>query len=121
MRQVLHTVVSILMWCLFGYYWWIVGRRSINPATLDALTVLAAIVVVGVLLTVAWVLHNLRLARKFGRRKGFPAPVENFDTDYLQRPLVAPPVLTLRDTKIVYVKLDDEGNKVYEIGGRVAD
>ncbi|HPF70840.1 MAG TPA: hypothetical protein PLQ13_09235 [Candidatus Krumholzibacteria bacterium] len=121
MRHVLHTVVSLLMWCLFGYYWWVVGQRRINPSTIDALAILGVFAVVGFVLTVAWVAHNLRLARKFGRRKGFPAPPESFTTDHLQRPLVSPGIEALRAARLVTISLDAEGRKIYEPGGEVAD
>ena len=121
MRNVLHTVFSVLLWMLFGYYWYVVGQRSINPATINAVLALGSAVAVGVILTLIWVAHNLRLARKFGRRKGFDAPPETFETDCLQRPLVHPPVHELRRAKIVNVSLDAEGRKVYSPGGEVAD
>lgn len=121
MRHALHVVFSLLMWVLFGYYWYVVGQRSINPATIDAVLALGGLVSVGVILTMVWVAHNIRLSHKYGRRKGFPAPPESFDEDYLKRPLVHPPVLELRRAKIVNVSLDDEGRKVYALGGEVAD
>lgn len=121
MRHALHTVLSLLMWCLFGYYWWVVAQQRVHPATIDALAILGLIAVLGLVLTVAWVAHNLRLARKFGRRKGFPAPVETFATDHLHRPLVSPGLETLRAARIVTVSLDEQQRKVYRPGGEVAD
>ena len=121
MRHALHTVFSVLMWLLFGYYWYVVGQRSINPDTIEAVLALGSVVLIGAILTLAWVAHNLRLARKFGRRKGFAAPPETFEKDYLERPLVHPPVHELRHAKIVSVSLDDEGRKVYAVSGEVAD
>jgi uncharacterized membrane protein YbhN (UPF0104 family) len=117
----MHGVFAVLLWILFGYYWYVVGQRSINPATIDAVLGLGSLVAIGVILTMVWVAHNLRLSRKFGRRKGFAAPAETFDKDYLARPLVHPPVHELRTAKIVTVSLDDEGRKVYAVGGEVAD
>jgi hypothetical protein len=113
MRHVIHTVLSILMWCLFGYYWWVVSRQQLNPSTIDALQMLAGLIVAGLLLTVGWVVHNVRLARRFGRRKGFPAPPEEFTADHLERPLVSPGLDALRTERLVTVSLDDEGRKVY--------
>ncbi|MFO7607571.1 MAG: hypothetical protein R6X35_00050 [Candidatus Krumholzibacteriia bacterium] len=121
MRHVLHTVLSLLMWCLFGYYWWIVAQRRVHPATIDALAILGLLACLGLTVTVAWVVHNLRLARKYGRRKGFTVPPETFTTDHLQRPLVSPGLETLREARIVTVSLDDSQRKVYRPGGEVAD
>lgn len=121
MRHVVHTIFGLLLWCLFGYYWWVVARQRINPATIDALAILGIMVVVGLALTVAWVAHNLRLARKHGRRQGFAGREETFTTDYLKRPLVSPGIEALRNARIVTVSLDDRQHKVYEPGGEVAD
>ena len=120
MRNALHITISVLMWCLFGWYWYVVGQRKLNPETLDAVVVLGTVVIVGAVLTLLWVAHNLRLARKFGRRQGFEAPPEIFTHDHLQRPLIAPPLAELRRAKIVTIALDDEGRKVYAPGGEVA-
>ena len=121
MRHVLHTVFSVLMWMLFGYSWYVVGQRAINPATIDAVLTLGSVVAVGVILTLIWVAHNLRLSRKYGRREGFAAPPETFEKDYLERPLIHPPVHELRHAKIVTISLDAEGRKVYAVGGEVED
>ncbi len=121
MRHLLHTIFGLLLWCLFGYYWWVVAKQRINPATIDALAALGAMVVVGLVLTVSWVAHNLRLAKKFGRRQGFAEPAETFAVDYLQRPLVSPGIEALRQARIVTVSLDEQQRKVYRPGGEVAD
>ena len=121
LRDIFHTVVAVLMWVLFGYYWYVVGQRTLNPSTVHSALALGALVVVGSLLTLAWVVHNLRLSRRFARRKAFPAPPEEFEADVLARPVVAPPVDDLRGAKIVSVVLDDEGRKIYAVSGEVAD
>lgn len=120
MRNALHITISVLMWCLFGWYWYVVGQRKLNPETLDAVVVLGTVVTVGVVLTLLWVAHNLRLSRKFGRRKGFKGPPETFTHDHLQRPLIAPPLEELRRAKIVTIALDADGHKVYAPGGEVS-
>ena len=120
MRHILHTIFGLLLWCLFGYYWWVVAGQRINPATIDALAILGIMVVAGLVLTVAWVAHNLRLARKHGRRQAFAGREETFATDYLKRPLVSPGIEVLRGARIVTVSLDDQQRKVYEPGGEVA-
>lgn len=68
-RLVVHVVVAVLSWLLFAYYWWLVSRRQLNPQTLQALTILTALVAALWVATVAWVGHNLRLARRLGERR----------------------------------------------------
>ena len=37
MRNFLHYLFSILMWLLFGYYWYVVVRRQIGRDSLQPL------------------------------------------------------------------------------------
>ncbi len=71
-------------------------RRQIIVDSGIAVLTLLAIVALGLILTLIWVAHNLRLAARLGRRKGFPAPPEPFTLDYLGRTIVAPPLADLR-------------------------
>ena len=63
MRNLLHVLVSIAMWCLFGYYWYVVLGREVGPETIRAMIILLIGVVVGMVVTMIWIGHNLRLAR----------------------------------------------------------
>ena len=119
MRHVHHVVISVLAWCLFGYHWWIVAQRHMNPTTFVAMKTLGALVLSGLVLTLLWVIHNLRLAKSYGRRRGFTPPPEPFAMDTLERPLVAPELPVLRAAQLVEISLDDAGNKVYIAGGEV--
>ncbi len=60
-RRVFHTVLAVVGWVLFVYWWWIVYRR-VSPAEVR-FTVLFIVIAVAVivLLTILWVLHNKRL------------------------------------------------------------
>jgi len=112
-RQFMHVFVSILMWGLFGYYWYVVLGREIDEATAQAIQGLAVVVVSGLLLTLFWVRYNLRLARK-NRRRGAPPPAaESLERDALARPVVAPALPVLQQARVVQITLDDEGRKVY--------
>ncbi len=115
MRHGWHVFISLLLWCLFGYYWYVVARRQVSADSGVAVLVLLGFLAVALFLTLAWVLHNKRLAARLGRRKGFKSPTETFTHDYLGRPLVAPPLVVLRSSTSVVLTLDDEGRKVYRI------
>ena len=122
MRNALHTIASLLMWCLFGYYWLIVSRRQINAASLEALGVLGAIVVAGLAVTLWWIAHNKKLARRNRRNTPPPTVPESFDTDFLGCPLTRPEVKDLQAAQVIIVDLETgtEGeeapeHKVYRI------
>lgn len=123
MRNAIHVFVSLLMWCLFGYYWYVVSQNQLNQASLQAVGILAIIVVVGLGLTLWWVAHNKKLAQR-NRRTSAPATVpETFDFDFLGRPLDRPSVDALKAAQVIEVVLgpgrdgqDQElGRKVYSV------
>lgn len=114
MRHALHIVFSILLWILFGYYWYVVvAEREVSADTLDAMGVLAGSTVLGLALTLWWIAHNKRIASKGRRTATLPSPVEPFEKDTIGRPLVAPGIEVLQAARVVDIALDDDGNKVY--------
>ena len=129
MRHIFHTAISLLMWCLFGYYWLVVSRREMGHDTVQALGILAIIIIVGILGTLWWVAHNKRLAMRNRRNSPPPEVPEPFDVDYLKRPIVAPNIKILQAASIIDIELvalseeeaakdpDNEyaGKKVYSV------
>ena len=83
MCHALHIFISVLLWCLLGYYWYVVARRQITLDSGIAVLVLLGVVAVALVLTLFRVSHNLRLAARLGRRQGFPAPPELFTLEQL--------------------------------------
>ncbi len=121
MRNTVHIIISIFMWCLFAYYWYLVVSRQINFASVQALAVLAVVTLVGLLITIWWIAHNKRLASK-NRRRQPPTPVpEWFETDHLGVTLVGPGLEILRDAAAITIKMDAEGQKVYAVSDGVGD
>jgi len=115
-RHLIHVLVSIAMWCLFGYYWYIVLGREIGPSTTRAMQILALVVLAGLVVTGLWIAHNLRLARKFaGRRRGVRAsPDPALAHDTIGRPGRQPGLAERRAAAIVDITADAEG-KAYRI------
>jgi hypothetical protein len=115
MRHVLHVIASVLLWVVFGYYWYVVLGRDIGGSTVQAIQALALIVVAGLLGTLVWVRHNLRIARRNRRRGLPPTPQERLERDVLEREIVAPDLEVLRTARLVHVRLDAEGRKVFAL------
>ncbi len=117
------------MWCLFGYYWYVVSGREIGNDTIQALGVLSIVIILGILGTLWWVAHNKRLAQRNRRNSPPPEVPEPFDVDYLKRPIVAPDISILKAASIIDIELvplseeeaaadpDNEyaGKKVYSV------
>ncbi len=117
MRHLLHLIVSILMWVLFGYYWYIVMGREVGPGTTRAIVILGMLVLVGLVTTALWIEHNLLLARRLeGRRQGVRgAPEPNIEWDAIGRPITHPGLPLLRAATIVDITADPE-SKTFTVG-----
>ena len=113
MRNLVHDLFSILLWILFGYYWYVVSGRRISWETFEAVLVLAIISLGGLLVTLWWVQHNLAIANR-NRRAGarLPRP-ESLTHDSLHRPIVGPELALLQQASLIVVGLDDQGRKTY--------
>jgi hypothetical protein len=57
------------MWVVFVYYWQIVMQRPMNPDTRTAIISLGVLSFFSALYLTGWVYYNIRIARKFQRRK----------------------------------------------------
>lgn len=101
------------MWCLFGYYWLVVSRGQISRSAITALGVLGLVFTVGVVLTLWWIAHNKKLARRNRRNTpGRPVP-EEFASDWLGRPLDRPARELLARAQVIGVDLQQgEGGEV---------
>ena len=120
MRHAIHILVSVLLWILFGYYWYVVvAQREVSADTLHAMGVLVGSTALGLAMTLWWVAHNRRIAARGRRRDTLPPPPEPFAADVLERPVVAPPVDDLKSARVIDVALDDAGTKTYRIDGKV--
>ena len=113
MRDLLHILLSLGMWALFGYYWHLVLSREIGSRTVHGIFILILIVVSGLLLTLLWVVHNLRLARRNRRRGHPPAVAESHEQDTIGRPVVGADLSTLRAARRIDISLTDSGEKRY--------
>ena len=128
MRHVLHILISLGMWCLFGYYWYVVSGREIGASTIKALSILSIVIVVGLITTFWWVSHNKRLARRNRRTSAPPTRPETFTHDHLGRTVVAPDLALLQAAQVVDVELvpdsraeqsdDAPERKVYSVADR---
>ncbi len=119
-RNFLHYFISLLMWILFGYYWYVVSGRKISWGTFQALAVLGLVSLLGLAVTTLWIRHNQRLARRNRRSQAPPQVREDLTHDYLGRPVKAPADPDLQRAKIISIDLDDQGRKVYAVSGEVA-
>ena len=58
-----HVVFSIALWVTYVLYWKIVLDRGVDPAARFSLVLLGLFIALQVLFTIAWILHNDRIAR----------------------------------------------------------
>lgn len=113
MRNLVHNLFSILLWILFGYYWYVVSGRRISWETFEAVLVLAIISLAGLLVTLWWVQHNLAIAGRNRRAGARGVRPETLTHDTLRRPIAGPGLAVLKSAKRIVVGLDDQGRKTY--------
>lgn len=116
-RQAVHTLVTLLGWCLFIWWWWIVMQRVDRAQVEFTAWFIALSLVVIVLTTALWAFHNVRLFRRRGPR----VTLREVDTAHthdtigrpVDMPIVAEDCLTSRE---VVIRIED-GKKVYRTPG----
>ncbi len=121
MRNIFHIVISLFLWGLFGYYWYVVGKRQITAASIQAVGILALVTLLGLILTVWWIAHNKKLASRNRREKAPDTPPEVFKVDTLDRPLVSPGIDVLKQATTILISLNEDNHKVYSVGEEVGD
>jgi hypothetical protein len=108
-RRLRQITLAILSWILFGYYWWLVSRRRLNPETLTALSILVAAVGVVWLITLFWIRHNKRLDRKSGnRRRSRRLGPGSLGVDTLGRIVERSGDVLLSQARYIEVDIDEE-------------
>jgi hypothetical protein len=129
-RKLIHAVLSVALWGLFFYYWHVVSQRELGYSTGRALLVLFGILVVAYSWTVFWILHNLRLARRFRNRRSARSPTApDFSRDFLGRWVRINTITSEPDAKqfetlrrAAYVEIDSRaGTKLYSTFRRKPD
>jgi len=80
-RSILHIVLGVLLWVVFGYYWHIVMQRPVSAEMKHALTTVCIIVASITVFDFLWVIHNVRISRRSrrqNRREGDTPPAKDF-------------------------------------------
>lgn len=113
-RTGIHITLGILLWIVFGYYWYIVFQRPITPHTQVALIAVSIIVAAMTIFLVYWIFHNRRIARRHVRRRRRMAAVAAPQNDFLGRRLITPAedeLLAARYVEIHIVEMSgDDGD-----------
>ena len=126
----MHILLGVLLWAVFGYYWFIVIQRPITPHTRLALTGVGSIVGSITLFLVLWVLHNIRIARHSNRRNIRMARIALPETDFLGREFIEHSEAQLQAAPYIEVHLvevlnEDENNtvehKLFRITSEIPD
>ena len=85
MRNILHALLAVLLWVVFGFYWYLVANRGMNQDTRTALFTLSVLSIFSALGMSIWIYHNERIYRKLGRRSGRRANISVPSFDYMGR------------------------------------
>lgn len=109
-RQILHTVIALLGWALFGFWWTVVyARVSGSEVRFTVIFVLVSLALT-IAITGLWVFHNLSIFRRKGPRTGVREVVLDYSHDPLGRPVTfeSTPEM-LMNAPAVRVRVDANG------------
>jgi hypothetical protein len=67
-KQTFHLLLAGAGWVLFVYWWWLVVQRTGRDQIVWTLLFIAIALVVVVLTTILWVVHNVRLFKRKAKR-----------------------------------------------------
>ena len=112
-RRAFHTLVALVGWVLFLYWWWIVFRR-VNPTEVRFTLWFIGLAMVAIVLSTAlWAGHNLRVFRRKGPRTQLRAITPDYSHDSVGRRVDMPGVpADCLTAPVVVVRIED-GAKVY--------
>ena len=111
-RRLFHYAIAFAGWALFAYWWAIVLRRTGETEMRFTAWFLVLCLAVVVLVTIAWVAHNTRLARRRPARNKVVQLRVPFHEDSLGRRVQSAEGLSLTDAAVVRIVVDD-GRKRY--------
>ena len=119
-RTGVHIFLGILLWIVFGYYWYIVFQRPITPHTRLALIIVSVIVAVVTLFLVFWIFHNRRIARRYPRRRKRAPESDAPTSDFLGRQLITPVQSELTAARYIEIHVvemasDEEDNTEHKV------
>lgn len=105
-----HGLFSAALWITFVVYWNLVLGRGVGGEARTTVLILTLFIVLQTLLTIGWVAHNRRLARRFaGRRRARSAVSRRVTTDFLGRRLEFDPAdFDLASAPVIRIRVDGE-------------
>ncbi|MCZ6767379.1 MAG: hypothetical protein O7D32_10665 [bacterium] len=105
MRNILHALLALLLWVVFGFYWYLVMSRGMSQDTKTAIFTLSALSILSALGMITWIYHNVRIYRKLGRRSARRANVSVPSFDYMGRWVAIQDLKKLRATNHIAVEV----------------
>ncbi len=111
----LHVAAAAAGWVVFGLFWYGVFYRTPPAEGAAGVLAVAALLLVSVSLTVAWIRHNLVLSRRYSRRRTrIREAAPEWSRDALGRELAGPGWEELQNAPEVEIALDPAtGRKRY--------
>ncbi len=107
-KGLFHTLLTVLTWILFAYWWnKVIPQISVEDASMAFLVIFLTFLISSVL-TLLWVRYNIGIFRRKGPRKNLPSVSEEREADYLGRRLDHPGYDFLKDAPLVVVSREED-------------
>ena len=110
-KGIFHTLLAVLTWILFAYWWKkVIPQISVEDASMAFLVIFLTFLICSVL-TLLWVRYNVGIFRRKGPRKNLPSVSEGREADYLGRRLDHPGSDLLKHAPLVVVSREEDRKK----------
>ena len=115
LRRLLYGIIGAAGWIGFGWAWYVVFYKRTPDQTLRGLLALLIFLVFVVVITLAWMRHNVALSRRKTPRTQVPYVKEDYSRDHFGRAVHAE-WAAVREAGMVTIDYDD-ASKTYVTGG----
>jgi hypothetical protein len=82
-------VLLVVPWTFVGWLWWGVAHDTTLGQLLWAVGLVFVLAAMSLCVNFAWILHNVRIFKRKGPRKGLPASDLDYRQDWAGRPVEA--------------------------------
>jgi hypothetical protein len=116
----LHVALAVAGWILFIFFWRVVGERGLSPGAVLSLAAMATFLVVVIVSTTIWIMHNVRIARCNRRKGNRSVPELPYLKDKIGYSVESGSFEALKLAPFIEVTIEGE-KKIYRTAGRASE
>jgi len=112
-RFILHLIIGIAGWTVFGYFWFVVIKRGIGRGIPIAVISMAVFTFLIITLTSLWIRHNINISKRNRRRTSPDISPEPYAFDKVGAEVKIEDVELLKRSPLIEITVD-AGKKLFK-------